>query len=227
MKFAKALAICSFGLLAVAANAQQSWLREYFVSVGAGASVTQGDLEGKKSNVVKSEESTETTYAPNLGVYFMPEVELGANMNQHTVSVDLSYADPTTNFGKGTDDGDETSTDIFKLGLNYRYNFFWPDPFQIFAGASYVFHYMSTENNAVLVTKDNTTKSDAVLMGNGFSINVGTFYYLSRHLTMEMHLRFKTMFYGSVGTDENSFSSLDHSYKQTAEELLLKFAYHF
>ncbi len=203
------------------------WLRSYYVSLGAGAAITQGDLEGEKSNVEKSDKSTETTYAPYLGIYFMPELELGVNLNQHTVSVDLSYSEPTTNFAKGTAFVDETSTDVFRLALSYRYNFFWPEPFQVFAGASYAFTYLSTEDNAILVQGDKVTKSDAVLMGNGFSLNVGTFYYLTRHVTMEMHSRFRTMFFNSVGTDENGFSDLDDSYKQTAIELLLKFAYHF
>lgn len=214
-------------LVFVTLASAEGWKRTHYVSIGAGATISQGDLEGVKKETIKTDESVETVYAPNLGIYLMPELEIGAEFNQHTIFLDLSFCSPTTNYGKESEEGDETSTDIARIGLGYRYNFFWPEAFQIFAGIGYSFMYLSTEGNAYLKKDGNTSRSDGVLMGNGFAGDVGTLYYLTRHVTMEMHIRLRTMFFASVGTDENGFTDLSDSYTQTSEELALKFAYHF
>ena len=95
-------------------------VRTHFISAGFGAAITQGDLEGEKSLLAKDADTEETIFLPNLGSFLMPEFEIGANLNQHTVSLDFSFSSPKTNFAKGTNLVEETETDILRLGLGYR-----------------------------------------------------------------------------------------------------------
>lgn len=202
-------------------------VHSYYVSIGAGAAITQGDLEGKKKTVIKNNESEEIVYAPYLGIYITPEFEFGANLNQHTIALDFAYSKPATNYAKETVFAQERDSDVLRLGLGYRYNFFWPEPFQVFLGLGYSFMYLNTEENAVILKDQTVYRNDATYLGNSFGVSLGTFYYISRHLTMEMHTRIRKTFFFSVGTDSSDFYTLDNPLKQYSEEVVLKFAYHF
>lgn len=192
-----------------------------------GAALTQGDLEGKKKITDKTGEYSELDLVPNTGFYIIPEIEAGVNMNQHSVFVDLAYSDPVTTYGLNTAEGDETDTDIYRLGLGYRYNFFWPELFQPFIGINYSFMYLETTKNVYLTTDQGTSRKDGILMGNGFALHGGVLYYVERHITMQLHARFRTMFFSTIGTDENGTRDLDKSLKHFSEELIFKIACHF
>ncbi len=208
-------------------NASENWQRKHYVSIGVGAAITQGDLDGEKDSHA-SGSIKETIYAPNLGTYVLPELELGALINQHTIFLSGSYAAPATNFAKkNLWYVDETETQIYNLGLGYRYNFFWPDPFQISAGLSYSFAYLNTEKNAYLLKEGDLLRSDATMMGNGFALHGVLLYFLSNHFVMEMNVRFRTMVYSRLSTDNVSSSDWDSSFWQYSEEITVRFAYYF
>jgi hypothetical protein len=227
MKLAK-LFLIAFCICAISSFANENWTRTHFISAGFGAAITQGDLEGEKSLLAKDAGKEETIFLPNLGSFLMPEFEIGANLNQHTVSLDFSFSSPKTNFAKGTNLVEETETDILRLGLGYRYNFLWPEPFQIFVGLNYSFMHLKTTNNAFFIDEnDNTKRSDATLMGNGFSINSGLLYFIHKNISMELHARFKTMFFSNVSSEENGTCEMDEAQIQFMEEVFLRFSFHF
>lgn len=208
--------------------AEDSWTRKHFISLGAGATITHGDLDGKSSIVAKDAEIEESIFLPNLGSFLLPELTLGANLNQHTIALDFSYATPATNFAKGTILVDETETSILRVGLGYRYNFFWPERFQVFTGLNYTFMHLSTEDNAFFKDEDNNDKrSSATLMGNGFSVNLGVAYFIHPRVSMELHGRFRTMIYSSISSDENGTCEINDPFVHFMEEVVLNISYHF
>lgn len=209
-------------------HAEESWTRKHFISLGAGATVTHGDLEGETSIRAKDTETEETIFLPNLGSFLLPELTIGANLNQHTIALDFSYATPATNFAKGTLLVDETETSILRVGLGYRYNFFWPERFQVFAGLNYTFMHLSTEDNAFFKDEDeNEKRSSATLMGNGFSLNLGVTYFIHPSISMDLHGRFRTMIFSSISSDENGTCEIDDPFVQFMEEVVLNVSYHF
>lgn len=208
-------------------EAEEHWTRKHYLSIGLGVDLTQGDLDGKSSAISKSGSSREIVYAPNLATFFFPELELGANLNQHSIFLNGSYASPATNFAKKEPERtDETETATWRLGLGYRYNFFWPEPFQVFAGLSYSFMHLSTQDNCFFEKEGEISRGDATLMGNGFDVSAGMLYFIGNHLSMEMHLRFRTMAFTHVFTDNES-GALDEFYWHFMEEMLVRISYHF
>ena len=222
------LKIVIFLLFSIVASlfADEKWTRTHYFAVGAGVAITQGDLEGEKKIVAADDSFTEQIFLPNLGVYPIPEIEFGANLNQHTIFVMGSYTNPTTNFSKKEAKyAGETDTKIFLLGLGYNYNFFWNEPFQVALGASYSFQYLSTESNAYFEENKTLKSEDAAFMGNGFAVQTSLIYFISRHVSMNGRLRFRAMYYSHVFTD-NISGGVSGTW-QFFEEVVLHIAFHF
>lgn len=227
MRISAKVFLLVFASMLATANAADRWVRKHYISLGAGVDFTQGDLDGKTKLESSGTDYDEKVFAPNLATYIIPDIEIGANLNMHTIFVDFMYSVPETNFGKGTSYVDETETTLWRIGLGYRYNFFWPEPFQVAVGLSYSFMYLTTSDNAYYEGDDGSGRSDATMMGNGFALEASLTYFLTRHVSMSMDGRFRTMFFSSVSTDENGKCDLDDVFVQFTEEVIVKVSYHF
>ncbi len=208
-------------------HADNNWVKSYYFSVGFGGAFTQGDLDGNKRISTTENGTTEVDIFPNTGFYIIPELETGANLNQHTVFVDLSYSYPKTSYGLDTEEADETNTNIFRLGFGYRYNFFWPNLFQPFVGLNYSYMYLNTRNNVYIYTLEDVSRTNGAVMGNGVALHGGVLYYVEKHITMQLHARVRAMFFSKFGNDVNGNRDLDSSLKHFSEELIFKIACHF
>ena len=52
-------------------------------------------------------------------------------------------------------------------------------------------------------------------------------YFIHKNISMELHARFKTMFFSYLSSEENGTCEMDEAQIQFMEEVFLRFSFHF
>lgn len=213
-------AVCSFA-------GDTVWHRSHYIALGVEAPFSWGDLDGKGSFVADDDEG-ETIYIPRLGTFPLPTIEIGANINQHTIAVSFAMWEPDVNYGKGTDNYTETDANYWRAMFEYRYYFFWPEDFQVGLGLSYSFSRYSVHSAVFGKDKyDEDKRSTAIYGGNGFAPSINLRYEITQHLGLDAALRYRLMYFGSVSTDDGGYSDLSENLWENFFEISAKAYFQF
>lgn len=118
----------------------------------------------------------------------------------------------------------ESDYSYFKLGADYRYYLFWPNPLQIGFGINYTYMRIDSKDNVETSSPENENPvlSDGVLMGNGVSALSSVRYYFTEHLGVEFSLKYRFFYYSSLNTKESGSCSIDESLHQHFGEAGIK-----
>lgn len=218
--------ICTFA--AFAAAQEYHVTRTHYIALGLDATFNTGDFDGKGTYKIDSDKDPETVYNPYLGTFFVPSIELGANLNQHTVSLVFGMWKPKTNYGKNTDEYTENTANFWRISIAYRYNFFWPENFQIGPGIDYTFARLSVNKSAFGKDKyGDETRGGTVHSGNGFTPSINIRYFFGSGLGMDAAIRYRLMYYRYVTTPANGFCNLDNANWEHTAEIGIKLFYQF
>ena len=198
--------------LTVFSFADGFWTRTHYFGLSFNGFLTTGDLSENKKISLDEELVTEVFHFPDFNHSFIPEAEVGVNMNAHTFAFVV---------GLNTFESDYS---YFRLGADYRYYLFWPNPLQIGFGINYTHMRIDSKNNVETSSPENISPilSDGVLMGNGVSALSSVRYYFTEHLGAEFSLKYRFFFYSSLNTKECGSCSIDESLYQHFGEAGIK-----
>ncbi len=187
--------------LTVFSFADGFWTRTHYFGLSFNGFLTTGDLSENKKISLDEELVTEVFHFPDFNHSFIPEAEVGVNMNAHTFAFVV---------GLNTFESDYS---YVRLGADYRYYLFWPNPLQIGFGINYTYMRIDSKNNVETSSPENISPilSDGVLMGNGVSALSSVRYYFTEHLGAEFSLKYRFFFYSSLNTKECGSCSIDES----------------
>lgn len=204
---------------------EPTWIRSHYIALGADFSLSKGHFNGKKILSASDEEGVEpeNTAVPELGHFIVPNVELGANMNAHTIAVSLGIWKPKLEYAKNSNDPQEERALFWRLGVEYRYYFFWPEKFQFGLGLNYSFTRISVPHAVSgYDSMGSSTTGKVIFSGNGAALVTSGRYYLNDHFALEASFKPKIISFGFITTPANGFSGLDDSLWQFFAELGVK-----
>lgn len=192
--------------------ADDFWTRTHYFGLSFNGFLTTGDLSENKKISLDEEIVTEVFHFPDFKHSFIPEAEVGVNMNAHT----FAFVVGLYTF--------ESDYSYFRLGADYRYYLFWPNPLQIGFGINYTYMRIDSKDNVETSSPENENPvlSDGVLMGNGVSALSSVRYYFTEHLGVEFSLKYRFFYYSSLNTKESGSCSIDESLHQHFGEAGIK-----
>ena len=204
-------------------------VRSHYIALGLDASFTQGDMDGKgyvETN--DDEDAEERVYIPNLNTFFIPNIEIGANINQHTIAVSFGMWNPSVGYAEDTSLATKKDANYWRASVEYRYNFFWPEKFQLALGLAYSFARLEVKGSVIGHDEYGNEKTGkAIHSGNGIAPSFTIHYLLTDNIGFDLALRYRFLSFGSVSTPDNGFCSLDKSLYQHFGELGAKLFYQF
>ena len=155
------------------------WPKSYYVRANIGAMFTNGDLNERAITIKDTAGTKMKVYPPDMSVFAVPGITLGANVRSFSVDVTFQYA---TFEESQTDnpDSDERGTLFWNVGFEFTYNLFWPDDFQIGLGGGYTLNTVKANHSSPLDGK--TYRSEFVGASAGFVANVK--YYFTDFLAV-------------------------------------------
>lgn len=200
--FVLCLSVLSFG--------EELWTRTHYIGLSFNKYWATGDINGKKTISLDDEGIQEDFHLPTLHNSFIPEVEVGVNIKAHTIAIAFGY-------------NEQSELSYMRVGADYRYYLFWPEPLQLGLGVNYAFMKIYAEDN-VLTQKEEETPiySNGKLMGNGFSAVSSLRYYFTEHLGTEVSLKYSYFFFNSLNTNVCGTCPIDNSPKEHFGELGIK-----
>lgn len=198
--------------LAVYSFADDFWTRTHYLGLGINGYLTTGDLKDDRSISLDEDSLSETFNLPVLEHSIIPEIEVGVNINAHSVGLLFGY------------NSFESDYSYFRIGVDYRYFLFWPEPFQLGFGLNYTYMRITSDDNVETTSteKNDTVIGDGVLMGNGASAISSVRYYFTERWGAEFSLKYRLFFYSSLNTKECGTCGIDETQYQHFGEAGIK-----
>ena len=169
------------------------WPRSYFASAGFSVIATRGDFF--RGNLTLKNE--ETINMPTSKILVSPDYMLGVNIREFTLTAAFQYWSMNGSVDENPEDMREQHMRYWRFGIEFTYNFFYPDFFQAGLGLGYSFSSIKTKNS---VFDEKGKYSDAELMGSGVAL-VGTMkYMITEHFGLRPILRINETWYKAVNT---------------------------
>lgn len=190
------------------------WPRSYFAGIGMGVVATRGDIGDKNIKYDLDDGTSETVHLPAMDLLAIPDFFIGVNIREFSVSVNFNYWKYTEVLGGFPDDSNEQPTRIYRLGVEFVYNLYWPEFFQPQIGLGYAFTSIRTNENVFSSdTEKELTSSE--LMGSSLALILGIRYFLTDHLIIQPDLKFYEAWFGHLNTKEMGTFDLKHKKWQT------------
>ncbi len=118
----------------------------------------------------------------NFSKYFLIyHAELKVFLNQHSINLSGGYGEPNSEYDY---------MGFLCSNVEYQYNFFWPEPFRIGAGAGFGFHRLEYD--------------DVLITGNGANLVLSAQYYFADYFAVEGAIRYRLIKFNKMAEGENS-----------------------
>ena len=221
------LLLCAiFTIQSFAQDEEGFWPRSYFAGAGFAAVATRGDVNKYIINTETDKGEKELVYNPELNFLVWPDFFLGVDIGQFSLSANFNYWYFTDNLiGFGETDV-EARTRIWRFGIEFIYNFFWPEFFQPGFGVGYSYTSIKSDDN-VFPIDDTKQRTDAELMGSSIAFIANLRYFLTDFFVLQPSLKFYETWFGHINTENGGTISLDHKKWQTFVVMEIAIVYHF
>ena len=195
-------------LAGISAFADDGWARSYFVSAGFGS---RGDFSDRTITIADTTGRKEKVHAPDLGFLASPDFTLGANIGEFTLSFNFQIWNSEQTLNGFSDDSHKENSLLWRISMEFLYNFFWPEDFQVGLGASLSYAAATTDNSAFI----DGNAYDAEFMGSGFGLVANAKYYFTDNLAIVPFVKIYENWYKNVYTKESELCDLESYMWQT------------
>ena len=198
-------------LFACASFAQEAWPRTFFFSTGIGLYASKGDLNERVLSVTDTSGRKQRIHSPALDVFASPDFTLGVNVREFTFDVNFQIWNSTQTINGFPDETVEGNSLYWRISMEFEYNMFWPEFFQIGLGASYSYTTLTTENTSYI--EDEVNESE--LMGSSIGFIADIKYFIFDNLAIVPYLKVYENWFRNVYTEESGLCDLDSYMWQT------------
>lgn len=199
------------------------WPKSYFVGAGIGIVASKGDIGDYAIKTKNKDEETEIVHLPSFDIFAWPDYFIGVDIGYFSLSANFNYW--TFQEASATID-DKNDVRIWRFGLEFVYNFFWPDFFQPGVGIGYNYTSIKTFDN-VHPADESKKLSDSELMGSALSLILNVRYFMTEFLVIQPSIKVSEAWFGSMNTDNGETNELKHKLWQTFATAELALIYHF
>ena len=131
----------------------------------------------------------------NFSKYFLVyHAELKVFLNQHSINLSGGYGEPNSDYHY---------MGFLRSNIEYQYNFFWPEPFRIGAGAGFGFHRLEYD--------------DVLITGNGANLVLSAQYYFADYFAVEGAIRYRLIKFNKMAEGENSARRINSEWQNVGE----------
>lgn len=196
---------------ATAAFAEEAWPRNFFVSGGIGLYATKGDLNERVLSVKDSAGQKRSIHSPALDIFASPDFTIGVNVREFTFGINFQIWNSEQVINGFPDESVKGDNLFWRIAMEFTYNLFWPEFFQVGLGGGYSYTTLTTENTAYM--GDEVAESE--LMGSAIGLHANVKYYLYDNLAIVPFLKIYETWYRNVYTEESGLCDIDSYMWQT------------
>ncbi|MCL2207115.1 MAG: porin family protein [Fibromonadales bacterium] len=177
------------------------WVQKYVLAAGIDIAITKGDLDGI-SGMKSSEKSEfpERVILPEIPFFIVYAFDARALADANSIAFNFGLGYPEYEHTEQTGDAR-----YLRLGLEYQYHFFWPEPFRIGTGIGYAFSSLRFPKASV---GEDGKWSYANFTGNGPHAVLSAEYFFTENIAVECAIRYRLLHLNRMATDLNDVSKL-------------------
>ena len=198
-------------LLATASLAEDAWPRTFYASAGFGLYASKGDLNERVLTNTDTAGNKQIIHSPALNIFVSPDFTLGVNVREFTFDFNFQIweSEQTIN---GFPDGSIKGNNLYwRISMEFMYNLFWPEFFQVGLGGAISYTTLTTDNTAYIGDK----ASESELMGSSFGFIGNIKYYLYDNLAIVPFVKIYENWFRNVYTEASGLCDLDSYMWQT------------
>lgn len=184
------------------------WPKSYFLSLGMGATYTNGDLNEHHIALTDSAGNKSSVYPPSMSFFATPDLSIGVNIRSFTLDFNFQYWKSSQDLTKQEESED---TRIWRAGFEFTYNLFWPEDFQVGLGIGYSYTSITTKNSAF----HKSGKEQSSIMGSGAAFIANARYYFNDYIAVVPAIKAYRNWFKNVQTDQSGNCDLDPFMWQT------------
>ncbi len=198
-------------IMAMAAHAEEAWPRSFFASAGFGIYATRGDLSDRVLSMTDTTGRKQTIHAPEISFFASPDITLGVNVREFTFDINFQIWETEQDINGFKDESVTGNSLFWRISMEFTYNLFWPEDFQVGIGMFYSFTTLTTDNTAYI--EDEVSESE--FMGSSFGILANVKYYLLDNLAIVPYVKIHETWFRNVYTEASGLCDLDSYIWQT------------
>lgn len=198
-------------LLATASFAEEAWPRTFFASAGMGLYASKGDFNERVLSIKDTTDQKQTIHAPALAIFASPDLSLGVNVREFTFDFNFQIWKSEQIINGFPDESVRGNSLYWRISMEFVYNLFWPEFFQIGLGGSISYTTLTTENTAYIGDE----ASESEFMGSSFGIIANVKYYLYDNLAVVPFAKIYENWFRNVYTEASGLCDLDSYMWQT------------
>ena len=187
------------------------WPRSYYASVGFSVIANRGDFFERTVKLVDEDGTVETLHFPMSKFLISPDYNIGVNIREFSLAASFQYWSMNGNINGFADDIKEQKMRYWRFGLEFTYNFFYPDFFQVGVGLGYSFSNLHVENSATSVKGF----ADSEVMGSGIALVTNLKYFITDNFGLNPSLRVYENWYKAAYTKDAGTQDLKSYLWQT------------
>ena len=198
-------------LTASSAFAQDVWPRTFFFSAGFGTFFSTGDMNERVLSLKDTTGRKQKIHSPDLGIFASPDFTFGVNVREFTIDFNFQLSNSEQTINGFDDESEKGESLIWRISMEFFYNIFWPEDFQIGVGASYSYATITTDNTAFI----DGEASPSEFMGSSLGLVANVKYFIFGNLAIVPYVRLYENWYRNVYTEASGLCDLDSYMWQT------------
>lgn len=198
-------------LIATASFAKDEWPRTFFVRTGIGLYASKGDLNERVLSVTDTTGEKQTVHSPALDIFASPDITLGVNVRDFSFGVNFQIWNSEQVINGFADESVRGNSLYWRISMEFMYNLFWPEFFQIGLGGSYSYTTITTDNTSYIGDKVSASE----LMGSGLGFIADIKYYLFDNFAIVPFVKIYENWFRNVYTEASGLCDLDSYMWQT------------
>lgn len=208
----KRLIVALVFLLTVgSAFAEEVWPRTFFFSSGIGLYASKGDLNQRVLSMTDTSGRKQTIHSPDLDIFASPDFTIGVNVREFTIGLNFQIWNSEQIISGFPDQSLRGESLIWRISMEFMYNFFWPEFFQIGVGGSYSYTTITTDNTAFIEGE----ASESELMGSSIGAIANIKYYIFDNFAIVPYIKIYENWFKNVYTEASELCDLDSYMWQT------------
>ena len=198
-------------LLTTAALAEDAWPRTFFVSGGMGLYASKGDLNERVLTNSDTAGNKQTIHSPALEIFASPDFSLGVNVREFSFGFNFQIWKSEQTINGFENESVKGNNLYWRISMEFTYNLFWPEFFQIGLGGSMSYTTLTTDNTAFT----DGVASESELMGSSVGFIADIKYYLFDNLAIVPYAKVYENWFRNVYTEASGLCDLDSYMWQT------------
>ena len=176
-----------------------------------GLYASKGDLNERVLTNSDTAGNKQTIHSPALEIFASPDFSLGVNVREFSFGFNFQIWKSEQTINGFENESVKGNNLYWRISMEFTYNLFWPEFFQIGLGGSMSYTTLTTDNTAFT----DGVASETELMGSSVGFIADIKYYLFDNLAIVPYAKVYENWFRNVYTEASGLCDLDSYMWQT------------